>query len=194
MKRVVKYQRVSTDKQDYENQTDSIESYIKNSDLVLVDEYKEIESSLTSRNTRPELRRLLSDSRLRKFDTVIIYDISRFGRSVVEIINIFNDLRENNVNVITIKQSIDTSTSQGELFLYFCSIFSQIEKDMISSRQSESIKRLRKTKSKWSNGQLHTEEEKLEVVKLRKSKKTYKQISELMNIPISSLQYILQNS
>jgi DNA invertase Pin-like site-specific DNA recombinase len=191
--RVVKYQRVSTDKQEVENQTSSLDEYIKNHELDCVGEYKETVSSVKSRNTRPELRRLLQDSKLRKFDTVLVYSIDRLGRSVVDVINTFNELREMNVNVVTIKQSIDTSTSQGELFLYFCSIFGQMEKDMISSRQSESIKRLRTTKSKWSNGVLHTDEEKSRVIELRMNGNTYKSISNEMNIPISSLQYMLKS-
>ena len=121
--RVVKYQRVSTNNQDVENQTDSIDKQIQLMDWDLVGEYKEVESGMKSKDHRPELRRLLKDSRRRLFDRVIVYSLDRLGRSVVDVINTINELEEVGVHIFVVKNSIDTSTQQGKLFTYFCSIF-----------------------------------------------------------------------
>ena len=110
--RVVKYQRISTNHQDLENQTQSIDTQIERLDWDCVGEYKEVESGMKSRDSRPELRRLLRDSRLRMFDRVMVYSLDRLGRSVVDVINTINELEEVGVNVFVVKNSIDTSTSQ----------------------------------------------------------------------------------
>ena len=59
--RVVKYQRVSTESQDYENQTKSIDRQIELLGWTCVGEYKETVSGSKSRDTRPELRKLLRE-------------------------------------------------------------------------------------------------------------------------------------
>ena len=73
--RVVKYQRVSTTHQDVENQTQSLDIQIERLDWECVGEYKEVESGMKSKDHRPQLRRLLRDSRLRRFDRVIVYSL-----------------------------------------------------------------------------------------------------------------------
>ena len=71
--RVVKYQRISTNHQDLENQTQSIDTQIERLGWDCTGEYKEVESGMKSRDSRPQLRRLLRDSRLRMFDRVMVY-------------------------------------------------------------------------------------------------------------------------
>ena len=137
--RVVKYQRVSTESQDVENQTKSIDRQIELLGWTCVGEYKETISGVKSRDNRPQLRKLLRDSRLRQFDRVIVYSLDRLGRSTVDVINTIHELEEVNVNIFVVKESIDTSTSQGKIFSQFISIFSQMEKDMITERQKSSI-------------------------------------------------------
>ena len=68
--RVVKYQRVSTNNQDVENQTQSIDIQIERLGWECVGEYKEVESGMKSKNHRPQLRELLQDSRKRKFKSL----------------------------------------------------------------------------------------------------------------------------
>lgn len=85
--RVVKYQRVSTNNQELENQTQSLDDQIDRLDWTCVGEYHEVESGMKSRDSRPQLRKLLRDSRLRRFDRVIVYSLDRLGRSVVDVIN-----------------------------------------------------------------------------------------------------------
>ena len=161
--RVVKYQRVSTESQDYENQTKSIDRQIELLGWTCVGEYKETVSGSKSRDTRPELRKLLRDSRLRKFDRVIVYSLDRLGRSTVDVINTLHELDEVGVQTFIVKDSIDTSTTQGKIFSQFISIFNQLEKDLILTRQKSSIERLREKDKKWGKENFY----------LKKSEKRY---------------------
>ena len=106
MMRVVKYQRVSTIHQDLKNQTKSIDEQIDRLGWTTISEYNEIESGMKSRDSRPQLRKLLRDSRLRMFDRVIVYSLDRLGRSVVDVINTINELEEVGVNVFVVKNRL----------------------------------------------------------------------------------------
>ena len=191
--RVVKYQRISTNHQDLENQTQSIDTQIERLGWDCIGEYKEIESGMKSRDTRPQLRRLLRDSRLRLFDRVIVYSLDRLGRSVVDVINTINELEEVGVNVFIVKNSIDTSTQQGRLFTYFCSIFGEMERDMILSRQKSSIERLREKNKRWGKGRLLSHDTRKQIVKLRDEGISYRNICKELNVSLGSVQHTLKS-
>ena len=190
--RVVKYQRVSTSHQEIENQTDSIDKQILMLSWSCVGEYKETISGVKTRDSRPQLRTLLKDSRNRRFDRVIVYSLDRLGRSVVDVINTINELEEVGVHIFVVKNSIDTSTSQGKLFTYFCSIFGEMERDMIISRQKSSIDRIRTKQGKWGKGNLHTPETREEILRLSKEGHSYRTICKTLNVSLGSVQHTLK--
>ena len=191
--RVVKYQRISTNHQDLENQTQSIDTQIERLGWDCTGEYKEVESGMKSRDSRPQLRKLLRDSRLRMFDRVMVYSLDRLGRSVVDVINTINELEEVGVNVFVVKNSIDTSTSQGKLFTYFCSIFGEMERDMIVSRQKSSIERLREQNKKWGMGKLLSHDTREQIVKLRNEGISYRNICKELDVSLGSVQHTLKS-
>jgi len=192
--RVVKYQRISTNHQDLENQTKSIDDQIERLGWTTISEYKEIESGMKSRDSRPQLRKLLRDSRLRLFDRVIVYSLDRLGRSVVDVINTINELEEVGVHIFVVKNSIDTSTHQGKLFTYFCSIFGEMERDMIVSRQKSSIERLREKNKRWGKGRLLNQEMRDKILELKNDGYSYRGICKKLGVSLGSVQYTIKNS
>ena len=191
--RVVKYQRVSTNNQELENQTESLDNQIERLGWIMVGEYKEVISGMKSRDSRPQLRRLLRDSKKRKFDRVIVYSLDRLGRSVVDVINTINELEEVGVNIFIVKNTIDTSTQQGKLFTYFCSIFGEMERDMIISRQKESINRLREKGGKWGRGNLISQDTREQIVHLKQEGMTYRNICKELGVSLGSVQHTLKS-
>ena len=192
--RVVKYQRISTNHQDLENQTKSIDDQIERLGWTTISEYKEIESGMKSRDSRPQLRKLLRDSRLRLFDRVIVYSLDRLGRSVVDVINTINELEEVGVHIFVVKNSIDTSTHQGKLFTYFCSIFGEMARDMIVSRQKSSIERLREKNKRWGKGRLLNQEMRDKILELKNDGYSYRGICKKLGVSLGSVQYTIKNS
>lgn len=190
--RVVTYKRTSTDHQEVENQTSSLMNQIDAFGWSLVGEYSEVQSGIKSRDTRPQLRQLLQDARRRKFDRVMVYSLDRLGRSVVDVINTINELEEVGVHIFVVKNAIDTSTQQGKLFTYFCSIFGEMERDMLLSRQKESIKRLRDKNAKWGRGTLLDEEKKNSIISLREKGLSHRKIAETLEISKGSVQHALK--
>jgi DNA invertase Pin-like site-specific DNA recombinase len=190
--RCVTYKRISTQHQDIENQSNAINKQIELLDWSCVGQYAEVISGTKSRDTRPELRRLLADARKRKFDRVVVYELSRLGRSIVDVINTIHELEEVGVNLFVVKNGIDTSTSQGKIFANFINIFSELERDFLVSRQKESIKRIRKTGGKWGRGKLIPDEMRDRIVSLRTEGFSYRGISTECDVAVSSIQYVLK--
>ena len=87
---------------------------------------------------RPELNRMLDQ--LRPNDTIIVTELSRFGRSVKDLISLSDILDSKEVNLKSIKEPwADTTTPQGKmLFVIFAGI-SQFERDLISQRTKEGL-------------------------------------------------------
>lgn len=190
--RCVSYKRISTANQELENQTDSIEKQIELFGWNKVGEYQEIISGMKSRDTRPQLRKLLADARKRKFDRVIVFELSRLGRSVVDVINTIHELEECGVHLFVISNALDTSTSQGKLFSYFVNIFNSMEREMMLNRQSESIKRIREKGGKWGKGNLISQDKRDSIVSLRTEGLSYRNICKELDVTLGSVQYTLK--
>ena len=188
--RVVKYQRVSTSKQDYENQTNSLDKQIELLGWDCVGEYKEVVSGV--KDSRPQLQKMIEDARLRKFDRVIVFALDRLGRKIVQIVNTIHSLEECGVHLFIVKESVDTSNSQGKIFANFISIFSQLERDMMISRQKEAIDRIRSKGGKWGKGKLISQDKRDSIVSLRTQGLSYRGICKELDVSLGSVQHCLK--
>ncbi len=112
-------------------------------------EYKEFESVSFYREAgvsgyereRPELERLLADAKAGKLDVVVFPSIDRAGRSVKDIIEIDAVLREAGVDIVFLREGIDTSTPTGELYRNIMAAVAQFEGKLIYERMSKGKRR-----------------------------------------------------
>ena len=178
--RVVKYQRVSTTKQELENQTNALDKQIELLGWTCVGEYKEVVSGV--KDTRPQLQKLLKDARLRKFDRVIVFSLDRLGRKIVSVINTIHSLEESGVHIFVVKNAIDSSTASGKIFAHFINIFSELERDMMISRQKEAIERIREKGGKWGKGKLISQDKREKIVSLKTEGLSYRGICKELDI------------
>ena len=76
------YTRVSTAEQKDELQRREIENYAARHGSEIAATYQDVASG--AKASRPGLNRLLSDARARKLDTILVWKLARFGRSLVD--------------------------------------------------------------------------------------------------------------
>ena len=123
------YARVSTSDQNLDRQKDALVKYG-------IDKLYCEKISGTKRN-RPELDSLLED--VRSGDTIVIESLSRLGRSVknlAELMEFFNSI---GVRLISLKETIDTTSSTGRLLFTILSSLAQFERDVLVERTREGL-------------------------------------------------------
>lgn len=123
------YARVSTTEQILDRQLDMLSKYS-------VDRIYS-EKMTGTRKDRPELQKMLDD--LDKGDTVVVESLSRLGRStknLIELMELFND---KGVNLVSLKENIDTTTPTGKLLFTLISAISQFERDCLAERTKEGL-------------------------------------------------------
>lgn len=86
---------------------------------------------------RPQLKEMLKY--VREGDVLIVESMSRLSRSALDFLNIVNELKEKKVNLVSQKESIDTSTAQGRFMLTVFAGLSELERENIRQRQREGI-------------------------------------------------------
>ena len=139
MSRTLAYLRVSTLKQDIENQTHEIEGYCRRRELS-VDDWIKVEQS--SRRTTKERRIDELMSMLKKDDTLIVSELSRLGRSLSEVVSLVEKLVKMKVRLIAIKQGLVMNGKPDPVtkaMIGLFSIFGEMERDMISQRTKNGL-------------------------------------------------------
>lgn len=93
---------------------------------------------MSGKNTdRPELKRMMNY--VRDGDTVIVESISRFARNTRDLLELIEQLNEKNVEFVSKKEAIDTSTPTGKFMLTIFGAVAELEREYILQRQREGI-------------------------------------------------------
>lgn len=125
------YQRVSTKEQNLDRQTQQLMAYgIKPENI-----YTDKDSG--GKVHRKGLDELLS--KVTSGDKVVVIELSRLARSVNQLLSISEDFQKRSIELVSLKEQIDTSTAAGKLFFTISAAFSQFEKDMIQDRTKQGL-------------------------------------------------------
>ena len=99
---------------------------------------KAYEEHVSGKDTnRPQLKAMLDY--VREGDTVYIESISRLARNTRDFLNIVESLQSKKVHLVSLKESIDTSTPTGKFMLSVFAALYQLERENILERQREGI-------------------------------------------------------
>jgi DNA invertase Pin-like site-specific DNA recombinase len=134
-KRVAVYARVSTTQQTVQNQLDALREVASRSGYSIVEEFvDEGISGAKGRVDRPALDRMLRDCAKRRFDMVMVWDISRLGRSLQNLIEVMNELQSLKVDLFFVQQGMDTSTASGRMMFSVFGALGEYERELIRER------------------------------------------------------------
>jgi len=122
------YVRVSTEEQNTERQ----ELQLHGVDKIYIEKI-----SGKTVAARPELKKMMEY--VREGDTVIVESISRFARNTKDLLSLVDELKIKGVAFVSLKESIDTSTPQGQFMLTVFGAMAQLERESILQRQREGI-------------------------------------------------------
>ena len=133
------YIRVSTDKQTTENQRFELLKYADEKKLH-IDRWIEETISATRQLSQRKLGSLLTH--LQEGDILLVTELSRLGRSLLEVMSILHTLMEKEVKVFTTKERYELGNNINSKVLAFAfSLSAEIERSMIASRTKEALAR-----------------------------------------------------
>ena len=110
------YARVSTsnNSQDPTMQTRELEEYCQRRGWQVAGCYVDTGVS-GSKESRPELNRLMTDAHHRRFDAVLVWKLDRFGRSLRHLVNALAEFESLGISFVSLRDNLDLSTPSGRL-------------------------------------------------------------------------------
>lgn len=139
--RLLGYTRVSTAGQDAQLQVDALVG----AGVQKRDVYSDVTSGSRTAIERPGMKRLLEYAQ--DGDTVVVWRIDRLGRSLIDVLNTVNLLREQGVKIRSISDSIDPETSSGRMMLGMLATLAEYE--LITERVNAGIAAAKQTGTRF---------------------------------------------
>ena len=188
------YGRVSTNDQTTENQLIKLKEIVSLNGWELVGEYvDEGISGSKGRDKRPQFDKLCKDMVRRKFNRVLVWDVSRLGRSLQHLVEFLNDVQSVGCNLYIHQSGLDTSTPSGRMMFQMVGVFSEFERSMISERVKLGLNRV-KVKGKELGRPIKVDESFVEKVKrLWGEGMTLDQIREKVDLSRSTIYRVVKD-
>jgi len=135
--KAIGYIRVSTDQQDLEKQKHLLLQYAHTQQL-LVDEFIQAEVSSQKSTKERRIDELLA--KLEGGDVLLVAELSRLGRNMLQTLNLVNELSERGVKLAFVRQpELSTLGPHTKLLLAIYSYFAETERDFISIRTKQGL-------------------------------------------------------
>ncbi len=139
MKTII-YIRVSRADLNPENQKIELERYAKGMGL----DYEIVEEIESTRKTRPIKNKIFQDAIAKKYDMILILKLDRWARSLQELINDLNILKQHKVQFFSLKDNIKLDDNPANmLMIHILGAFAEFERSIISERTKAGLVRAR---------------------------------------------------
>lgn len=172
------YARVSTQEQNLDRQIDGLKA--KGCEKIFQ------EKMTGTRADRPEYKRMLET--LREGDTLIVDSFSRLSRSTKDLLDVVDQLNKQGINLVSIKEQLDTTTATGKMMLTMLSALSQFERDLIAERTADGLKAARARGRMGGRPKAGDEKTKKQAIAMyRANAMTNKEIAEKVGVSIATL-------
>jgi DNA invertase Pin-like site-specific DNA recombinase len=138
------YARVSTTNhgQDVSLQTRELLQFAEARGWQIVGEYVDVGIS-GSKDSRPELNRLMSDAHKRRFDLVCVWRFDRFARSVSHLLRALETFKALGIEFVSFSEQMDTSTPTGKLIFTVLGAVAELERSLIVERVRAGLRNAR---------------------------------------------------
>ena len=184
--RVAIYARVSTTNhgQDVGLQTGDLHQFAEARGWKLADEY--VDSGVSgSKDSRPELNRLMADAHKRRFDVVLVWKLDRFGRSLRHLVNALAEFESLGIAFVSLSDNLDLSTASGRLMFNIIGAMAEFERELIRERVKAGM---RNAKAKGTRiGRPRANVDTAQIAHLRAQGLSWKKIAKQMGLGVGTL-------
>jgi len=137
------YTRVSTSNQDAQLQVDAlVKAGVEPRDI-----FADVTSGSRAAINRPGMAQLLEYATAG--DTVVVWRVDRLGRSLIDVLNTVQLLRENGIHLRSVQDGIDPATTSGRLMLNMLATLAEYERELIIERVNAGIAAARESGTRF---------------------------------------------
>ena len=138
------YARVSTanNGQDPKMQTRELREYCERRGWKSAGEYVD-EGISGTKDSRPELNRLMADAHRRRFDVVVVWRFDRFARSVSHLFRALENFKALGIEFISLSEQVDTTTPTGKMIFTVLGAVAELERSLIAERVKAGLRNAR---------------------------------------------------
>ena len=138
---IIGYIRVSSNKQTLEHQRYEIKQFARKNNLIIT---RWVEETISSRKPLHKRKLGLLLEELQTGDILISCEISRLGRSLLEVMRILETCLNKNCQVWTIKENYRLGNDiQSKVMAFAFGLAAEIERNLISQRTKSSLANIR---------------------------------------------------
>lgn len=152
---LIGYARVSTEDQKLDAQVDALLRAGCHPDHI----HKDKASGVAKK--RPGLALLMKD--IREGDTVVVWKLDRFGRSVMDLLTRLEKLTAMGVGFKSLTEGIDTRTAIGRLLITVLGAIAEFERALIAERTSRGMQHRKSQGAKFGRAYALSEEKRAQV-------------------------------
>jgi DNA invertase Pin-like site-specific DNA recombinase len=136
-KKVGLYARVSTqDQHTLPLQLKDLRRYAKQRDWRVVLQIQDVGSGVQE---RPQREALLKAARRREVDTILVWRLDRWGRSVADLVGTLRELQDLGVGFVSVKEALDLTTPTGRAMAALLAVFAEFEREILHERVKAGI-------------------------------------------------------
>jgi DNA invertase Pin-like site-specific DNA recombinase len=96
-----------------------------------------------SKESRPELDRLMADAHQRRFDAVLVWKLDRFGRSLRHLVSALAEFESLGISFVSLRDNLDLSTPSGRLMFQIIGAMAEFERSLIVERVKAGMRNAR---------------------------------------------------
>lgn len=131
--RVAIYCRVSTELQDCERQVRDLRALAERRGFEVVSVFRETASG--AKNNRPERKKVIELARKRGIDGILVAELSRWGRSMVDLVATLDELAGRGVSMFTASgEEFNMSTAMGRMTFGILATLAEFERNLLRER------------------------------------------------------------
>jgi DNA invertase Pin-like site-specific DNA recombinase len=96
-----------------------------------------------TKDSRPELNRLMADAHKRRFDVVCVWRFDRFARSVSHLLTALETFKALGIDFVSFSEQMDTSTPTGKMVFTVLASVAELERSLIVERVRAGLRNAR---------------------------------------------------
>lgn len=184
--RVALYARVSTSNghQDPEMQLRELREYAERRGFEVVEEY--VDRGISgSKDSRPALNRMMADACSRRLDTILVWKLDRFGRSLRHLVNALAQIESLGVAFISLRDNLDLATPSGRLMFQIIGAMAEFERALIQERVKAGLRNARSKGKRLGRPPIFVSESKIET--LRASGASWRAIAQELGVGMGTV-------